>query len=44
LIFRGTFPRFRYDFLMSLAWKVILPSCLIFFFLVFFFLKKGVLA
>jgi len=25
LVFRGTFPRFRYDLLMKLAWKVILP-------------------
>ena len=37
LIFRGTFPRFRYDFLMSMAWKVMLPWSLILFWLVFIF-------
>lgn len=42
LVFRGTFPRFRYDFLMILAWKVILPLSLIWLWMVFFFLKKGV--
>lgn len=31
---RGTLPRFRYDFLMVLAWKVVLPICL---FSIFFF-------
>jgi NADH-ubiquinone oxidoreductase chain 1 len=44
LLFRGTFPRFRYDFLMTLAWKIILPFRLIFFFFIFLFLKKSVLA
>jgi len=29
LWFRGTFPRFRYDFLMKLAWKGILPISLL---------------
>nr|YP_010490369.1 NADH dehydrogenase subunit 1 [Calantica studeri]UWM12855.1 NADH dehydrogenase subunit 1 [Calantica studeri] len=28
LLFRGTFPRYRYDKLMSLAWKSILPFTL----------------
>nr|AXS65434.1 NADH dehydrogenase subunit 1 [Coleoptera sp. 18 KM-2017]AXS66610.1 NADH dehydrogenase subunit 1 [Tenebrionoidea sp. 22 KM-2017] len=34
---RGTLPRFRYDKLMYLAWKSILPSSL-FFLLIFFFI------
>lgn len=25
---RGTYPRFRYDFLITLRWKLILPSIL----------------
>jgi hypothetical protein len=29
---------------MNLAWKLILPLSLIFFFVIFFFLKKSVLA
>uniref|UniRef100_A0A343VVI7 NADH-ubiquinone oxidoreductase chain 1 n=1 Tax=Bothromesostoma personatum TaxID=27905 RepID=A0A343VVI7_9PLAT len=37
LVFRGTFPRFRYDLLMNLAWKVILPCSLIFFWILFLF-------
>jgi len=35
LVFRGTFPRFRYDFLMVLAWKAILPITLMWLWLVF---------
>jgi NADH:ubiquinone oxidoreductase subunit H len=31
LVFRGTFPRFRYDLLMGVAWKVILPLALLIF-------------
>nr|AVP74422.1 NADH dehydrogenase subunit 1 [Imogine fafai] len=30
---RGCLPRFRYDFLMSMAWKIFLPSCLFVFFI-----------
>uniref|UniRef100_UPI0031F443BA NADH dehydrogenase subunit 1 n=1 Tax=Heptathela kimurai TaxID=88333 RepID=UPI0031F443BA len=30
---RGSFPRFRYDMLMMLAWKVLLSGCLIIFLL-----------
>jgi NADH-quinone oxidoreductase subunit H len=29
LWFRATFPRYRYDQLMRLGWKVFLPICLI---------------
>ncbi|HOI52701.1 MAG TPA: NADH-quinone oxidoreductase subunit H, partial [Azonexus sp.] len=29
LWFRATFPRYRYDLLMRLGWKVFLPLCLI---------------
>jgi len=31
---RGCLPRFRYDFLMNMAWKIFLPSCLFIFFLI----------
>jgi len=31
LVFRARFPRFRYDFLMRLAWKLILPWSLVLF-------------
>ena len=27
--FRGTFPRFRYDQLMNVGWKVLIPSGMI---------------
>lgn len=29
ILIRGTLPRFRYDKLMSLAWKIMLPSVLV---------------
>jgi NADH-quinone oxidoreductase subunit H len=29
LWFRATFPRYRYDQLMRLGWKVFMPICLI---------------
>jgi NADH:ubiquinone oxidoreductase subunit H len=29
ILVRGTLPRFRYDKLMSLAWKLILPGVLL---------------
>jgi NADH-ubiquinone oxidoreductase chain 1 len=29
ILIRGTLPRFRYDKLISLAWKIILPSVLL---------------
>nr|YP_006234424.1 NADH dehydrogenase subunit 1 [Robertsicus elaphensis]AET63071.1 NADH dehydrogenase subunit 1 [Robertsicus elaphensis] len=35
IIVRGTFMRFRYDKLMIMAWKMILPSSIITFFLIF---------
>ena len=31
---RGCLPRFRYDFLMSMAWKIFLPTCLFIFFVI----------
>jgi NADH-ubiquinone oxidoreductase chain 1 len=37
LLFRGTFPRFRYDFLMNLVWKILLPLSLILLWLIFIF-------
>lgn len=42
LIFRGTFPRFRYDLLMRLAWVIMLPLVLGFFWVIFVLLKNGV--
>lgn len=41
LFFRSCFPRFRYDFLISFFWKILLPISLfffLFFFIFFFFL------
>jgi NADH:ubiquinone oxidoreductase subunit H len=29
ILVRGTLPRFRYDKLISLAWKIILPCSLV---------------
>ena len=29
LWFRATFPRYRYDHIMRLGWKVFLPICLV---------------
>nr|AVP74429.1 NADH dehydrogenase subunit 1 [Imogine stellae] len=31
---RGCLPRFRYDFLMAMAWKIFLPVCLLAFFVI----------
>nr|YP_007475048.1 NADH dehydrogenase subunit 1 [Haemaphysalis inermis]AFU55297.1 NADH dehydrogenase subunit 1 [Haemaphysalis inermis] len=36
ILIRGTYPRFRYDKLMMMAWKVILPQTILIFFLIFF--------
>nr|AIZ58652.1 NADH dehydrogenase subunit 1 [Ornithodoros phacochoerus] len=38
LLIRGTLVRFRYDFLMMVAWSVVLP-CSMFFFYVFYMVK-----
>nr|YP_010324892.1 NADH dehydrogenase subunit 1 [Haemaphysalis punctata]UNO53943.1 NADH dehydrogenase subunit 1 [Haemaphysalis punctata] len=39
IIVRGTYVRYRYDKLMMMAWKVILPQSIIIFFLMFFLSK-----
>nr|YP_010983056.1 NADH dehydrogenase subunit 1 [Haemaphysalis warburtoni]WOH23045.1 NADH dehydrogenase subunit 1 [Haemaphysalis warburtoni] len=36
ILIRGTFVRFRYDKLMMMAWKVILPQTIMIFFITFF--------
>nr|YP_010324879.1 NADH dehydrogenase subunit 1 [Haemaphysalis sulcata]UNO53930.1 NADH dehydrogenase subunit 1 [Haemaphysalis sulcata] len=36
VMIRGTYVRFRYDKLMMMAWKVILPQTILMFFIVFF--------
>lgn len=36
ILIRGTYPRFRYDKLIIMAWKVILPQTILIFFLIFF--------
>nr|YP_010329408.1 NADH dehydrogenase subunit 1 [Haemaphysalis campanulata]UNO53839.1 NADH dehydrogenase subunit 1 [Haemaphysalis campanulata] len=36
VIIRGTYVRFRYDKLMMMAWKVILPQSILTFFVIFF--------
>nr|YP_010324905.1 NADH dehydrogenase subunit 1 [Haemaphysalis danieli]UNO54034.1 NADH dehydrogenase subunit 1 [Haemaphysalis danieli] len=36
ILIRGTFVRFRYDKLMMMAWKVILPQSIMIFFITFF--------
>nr|YP_010407723.1 NADH dehydrogenase subunit 1 [Haemaphysalis nepalensis]URF20613.1 NADH dehydrogenase subunit 1 [Haemaphysalis nepalensis] len=38
ILIRGTFVRFRYDKLMMMAWKVILPQTIMIFFISFFLL------
>nr|YP_009536314.1 NADH dehydrogenase subunit 1 [Rhipicentor nuttalli]AYN50579.1 NADH dehydrogenase subunit 1 [Rhipicentor nuttalli] len=37
ILIRGTYPRMRYDQLMMMAWKIILPLSMIFLFLTFLF-------
>nr|YP_010693861.1 NADH dehydrogenase subunit 1 [Haemaphysalis bispinosa]WCD42301.1 NADH dehydrogenase subunit 1 [Haemaphysalis bispinosa] len=37
ILIRGTYVRYRYDKLMMMAWKVILPQTIFIFFIMFFF-------